>query len=66
MREVAADGACLVDPYSVESIRNGILKVIHDCDYRAELIRKGSDNVKRFSNKATASGYKQVYDQMLQ
>ena len=66
MREVAGEGACLVDPYDVASIRNAVTKIIKDRDYRLALIRKGTNNVERFTAKATASGYKKVYDDMLQ
>ena len=41
MTEIAANAACLVDPYSVASIRDGVLKVIEDTGYRNTLIEKG-------------------------
>lgn len=54
---VAGDGACLVDPFSVESIRAGILKVIEDKAYREELIVKGRENAKRFDPDEIAHRY---------
>lgn len=64
MPEVAGDGACLVDPESVESIRAGILKVIHNETYREELIRKGLENVKRFAADKIAEQYAELYRAM--
>ena len=61
MPEVAGEAACLVDPYSVESIRNGILKVISDADYRANLIKAGFINVERFQPSVIAEQYAQLY-----
>jgi len=47
--EVAGDSAHLVDPYSIEDIKNGILKIIQSEDYKKELIEKGLKNIRRFS-----------------
>ena len=64
MPEVAGDGACLVDPYSVESIRTGILKVINNSEYRNSLIEKGFENVKRYSLEKVASQYAALYEEV--
>nr|WP_321452405.1 glycosyltransferase family 1 protein [uncultured Carboxylicivirga sp.] len=61
MPEVAGEGACLVDPYNVDSIRNGILKVMNDDTYRKQLIKKGFENCKRFNPKVVASQYEALY-----
>lgn len=61
MPEVAGDGACLVDPYSIEEIRNATLKVINDEVYREELIAKGLENVKRFDPNKIAKQYERLY-----
>jgi glycosyltransferase involved in cell wall biosynthesis len=61
MPEVAADAACLVDPYDVESIRDGILKVISDDGYREELINNGKINKLRFGADAVAKMYYELY-----
>lgn len=52
--EVAGDRAYFVDPYSSKQIRDGILRIINDKGCREELIKKGYENVKRFSWKRTA------------
>lgn len=47
--EVAGGGAMFVDPYSVESITEGIWKVLSDKELRDGIIGKGAENAKRFS-----------------
>lgn len=61
MPEVAGEGACLVDPYSVESIRDGINKIISDSAFRKHLIEVGHTNQKRFAPAAIASQYLDLY-----
>jgi glycosyltransferase involved in cell wall biosynthesis len=61
MPEVAGDAACLVDPYDAGSIRQGILKIIHDAAYREDLVRRGYQNVKRFDPQAIALQYFDLY-----
>lgn len=65
MPEVAGDSACLVDPYSVDSIRSGILKVIHDGNYRQNLIQRGFVNILRFSKETVAGEYLRVYNRVI-
>lgn len=47
--EVAGDAALLVDPHDVEAIADAMYRVLTDDALRAELIRRGHENVKRFS-----------------
>jgi len=61
MPEVAGAGACLVDPFDVASIREGLLRVIGDAAYREDLVRKGQENVRRFEARAVARRYAEVY-----
>jgi glycosyltransferase involved in cell wall biosynthesis len=61
MPEVAGEGALLVDPYSVEEIREGILKIINDSELRESLIARGLENVKRFEPAAIARQYRELY-----
>jgi glycosyltransferase involved in cell wall biosynthesis len=49
MPEVAGEGACLVNPCDVNSIRTGLLKLINDDEYRESLIAKGFINRQRFT-----------------
>jgi glycosyltransferase involved in cell wall biosynthesis len=62
--EVAGEAACLVDPYDVESIRSGVMRVLTDESYRSDLIQKGLVNVKRFEPEVVAAAYAEVYDEV--
>lgn len=58
MAEIAGNSAVLVDPYSLESISEGILKVIKS---KSELIRKGLIRAKDFSWVKTAEKTLELY-----
>jgi len=47
--EVAGEAAVYVDPYAVESIAEGMWKVLTDMRLATELAAKGLENAKRFS-----------------
>ena len=47
--EVAGDAALLVDPHDVDAIAAAMLRLVEDDALRAELARRGQENVKRFS-----------------
>lgn len=61
MKEVAGDAAYFADPFDTSSIRNGVLKIIHDQHYRQSLIEKGLMNVKRFAPEKIAMQYQELY-----
>jgi glycosyltransferase involved in cell wall biosynthesis len=65
MKEVAGPGACLVDPSSIQSIRDGMLKIINDHQYRNALVQKGFDNVKRFEVDQIAAQYLKIYKEVI-
>jgi len=65
MPEVAGGAACLVDPWDVASIREGVLKVIADPVYREELVRRGLENVERFRPQKIARAYADIYKELL-
>ena len=64
MKDVAGNGACLVDPYDIASIRNGILKVIADETYRKDLVAEGFKNVERFAPRCIAQQYLDCYEKI--
>lgn len=64
MPEVAGDGACLVDPLNVESIRGGILRIIENSDYREKLVDAGRKNAARFNGSEIAQQYYKLYKQI--
>jgi glycosyltransferase involved in cell wall biosynthesis len=61
MPEVAGNGALLVDPESIADIRQGIIQLLQYEEFRKYLIAKGLQNCKRFSNKAIAQQYIDLY-----
>lgn len=65
MPEVAGEGALLVDPFNVEEIRWGMLKLIDDEFLRASLIEKGQENIKRFQPAVVAEQYAQLYRKVI-
>lgn len=65
MTSVSGGSACLVDPYDVASIRNGVIRIMNDRAYRDELVQKGLENVKRFRVEEVAKMYHQLYDKVL-
>ncbi|MER2998320.1 glycosyltransferase family 4 protein [Pontibacter populi] len=64
MPEVAGSGALLVDPINVSEIRDGILKLLQDDELRTNLIAAGLENCKRYSNKAIAQQYIDLYKKL--
>jgi glycosyltransferase involved in cell wall biosynthesis len=65
MRDVAGDAACLVDPEDPHSIRQGVVHLCSDADYREGLVRKGLDRVEMYRPGRIASEYAKVYDRLM-
>ena len=63
MPEIAGNGACFANPLDVNSIRESVIKVIEDDDYRNEIICNGFINVKRFDPKKLACEYANLYQE---
>jgi len=61
MTEVGGEGACYVDPMDAGAIREGVLRVWHDSEYRAELIRHGLKNVQSYTVENVAAQYAELY-----
>jgi len=66
MREVAGGAACLVDPYNVASIKEGLGRLINDAAYREQLLEKGFENIKRFEPQKIAEEYYSLYKEIMQ
>lgn len=62
MPEVARDSALLVDPYSVEEIREAVQKILTDRELRETLIQRGVANHSRFNPQQIAEMYLQLYE----
>lgn len=62
LQETAGDAALICDPYNIESIEEGIIKIITNTDFSSNLIEKGIKRANYFSRKKMASealnGYK--------
>jgi glycosyltransferase involved in cell wall biosynthesis len=63
MPEVAGEAALLVDPYDVEAIRQGVLRIIAEDELREQLVIKGFANVERFNPDRIARMYYALYRQ---
>jgi glycosyltransferase involved in cell wall biosynthesis len=62
--EVVGDAAQLVDPLSVESIREAMNRILMDSSLRAEMSRKGLERAKRFRWQDTAARTLKVYHEV--
>jgi len=64
--EIAGEGALYFDPRSADSISSAILKSLSDQSLRDALVKKGHENLRRFSWEATARAtlalYRSVYE----
>ncbi|TDX00068.1 glycosyltransferase [Dinghuibacter silviterrae] len=61
MSEVAAQGACLVDPENISSMTAGYKRVMNDSHYREKLVESGFENVARYDAGKIASAYLAIY-----
>lgn len=61
MEEIAGDSAVLIDPDNPQEIANQINKLFTSQDLREKLIKKGLENVSKFSWKKTAQDTVEVY-----
>lgn len=66
MTEIAGEGACFVDPYKAESIKEGIIKLLENSNFCEEIIFKGLENVKRFNKNLITSQYIKIYEKILE
>ena len=62
--EVAGDAAVLVDPYDVDSIVDGIRRVLTDPALAADLRRKGIERAREFSWERSVEKTRQVYQEI--
>ena len=65
MPEVGGEGVYYVDPYEVESIREGVKKVLGNKDLQEQLIANGKENLKRFDADVVAKQYEELYLKIL-
>ena len=65
MKSTAGEGALLIDPYSIDSIRDGVLTMINSSTLRSGLVSKGFENIKRFDPEKISERYAEVYNRIL-
>jgi glycosyltransferase involved in cell wall biosynthesis len=63
--EVCGDAAYYVNPYDVESIADGIYKVVNDKELRENLVQKGLERAKLFSWEKSAREHLKVFEEVL-
>jgi glycosyltransferase involved in cell wall biosynthesis len=61
MKDIAKQAACLIDPLDSNAIREGILKVIKDASFRAQLINEGLNIAKSYQPEVIAELYYNYY-----
>ena len=60
--EIGSDSVHYVDPYDIDSIRDGFIHVFSDESYREELITKGYKNIIRFDLQKIIKDYEELYN----
>lgn len=65
MKEISAGAAMLVDPYSVDSIREGIISVMTDAKLRTEMVAKGFEVITKYGSKKIASSYSELWHKVI-
>lgn len=65
MSSISGEASVLVDPYNVESIRNGFRFALKESDKTKILIQTGLDNARKYTSGNVIDNYKMLYDKML-
>jgi glycosyltransferase involved in cell wall biosynthesis len=63
--EVAGDAAIMVDPYNLDEITDGLLRLITDTNLRNELTQKGLLRAKQFTWEKSATQLLSIYKNLL-
>ena len=61
LHEVAGDSAVFVNPYDVEDMKNGFIRLFSDDALRKECIERGFKNVQRFDVNVIRKKWNQLY-----
>jgi len=65
MISVAGEGAAFVDPLDAEDIRSNLLSLMNNFDLRSDVVKKGYENVMKFSAGKIADQYLEIYKEIL-
>jgi len=60
--EVSGDAAELIDPYDVDDLARGILRLLEDRDHASELRRRGLERAKGFTWRRSAERHLECYE----
>lgn len=61
MKDVAGNGAFLVNPFSIESIRGAYQQIINDKDLRIRIIENGKVNAQKYTVETITEQYMEIY-----
>lgn len=61
MRSVAGNDALLVNPESIESIRDGFVKLIYDNNYYNKIVNSGRLNAEQYNLNTISANYVEIY-----
>ena len=64
MKEVAGEGAILVDPFQTQTIRSAIIEIISNIELIKELTKKGKENANLYSAKIVANDHVEKYKEL--
>ena len=62
MNSIAGESALRVNPFDVESIKNGFIKIINDDAMRIKMIDLGLLNVEKYTVENIAKQYLKIYN----
>jgi len=65
LKEICGNAAYFVDPYSSESIAQGIYKVLYNDNLRESLIEKGKKRINDFNSDKLINQYIKIYEETL-
>lgn len=65
VKSVTGNAALLVDPYNIDEIRRGIIRLIKDTEFCEELIKNGFENAKKYHPEKIAREYLAIYNSMM-
>lgn len=65
MIEVAGGAALLVDPFSVDSIRNAVIQLMNNSELKRTLVEKGRENARTYQVERVAAAYHALYHEIL-
>lgn len=65
MKGVAGAGALLADPKDPNSIRSALSRIINEPRLRHELVKHGSENLKKYSLESIGKQYEKLYSEII-